>query len=153
MLFRSSHLCPLRPDHVQDPIARRLWVKTQRGRSGCSLPLDAQRGFAMDKRAGEFLAQPNQRLAVVPAAFVRHGAAVLLWLVFVCNNRTLWLVVSKKMGFDKRFAVTGQTYDRKVDSEIMNLLANIAQSAHKFTNDLRLLQRAEIGRASCRERV
>lgn len=44
------------------------------------------------------------------------------------------------MGFDKRFAVTGQTYDRKVDSEIMNLLANIAQSAHKFTNDLRLLQ-------------
>ena len=39
-----------------------------------------------------------------------------------------------------KFAVTGQTYDRKVDSEIMNLLANIAQSAHKFTNDLRLLQ-------------
>ncbi|MCI7223228.1 MULTISPECIES: adenylosuccinate lyase [Fusobacterium] len=49
-------------------------------------------------------------------------------------------IVSKKMGFNKRFAVTGQTYDRKVDSEIMNLLANIAQSAHKFTNDLRLLQ-------------
>src|SRR3712207_4974155 len=48
--------------------------------------------------------------------------------------------VSEKMGFDKRFLVTGQTYDRKVDSEIMNLLANIAQSAHKFTNDLRLLQ-------------
>ena len=50
------------------------------------------------------------------------------------------ILVSKKMGFDKRFSVTGQTYDRKVDSEIMNLLANIAQSAHKFTNDLRLLQ-------------
>lgn len=50
------------------------------------------------------------------------------------------VLVSKKMGFDKRFSVTGQTYDRKVDSEIMNLLANIAQSAHKFTNDLRLLQ-------------
>ncbi len=49
-------------------------------------------------------------------------------------------IVSKKMGFSKKFAVTGQTYDRKVDSEIMNLLANIAQSAHKFTNDLRLLQ-------------
>ena len=46
----------------------------------------------MDKRAGEFLAQPNQRLAVVPAAFARHGAAALLWLVFVCNNRALWLV-------------------------------------------------------------
>ena len=50
------------------------------------------------------------------------------------------VLVSKKMGFDKKFGVTGQTYDRKVDSEIMNLLSNIAQSAHKFTNDLRLLQ-------------
>lgn len=49
-------------------------------------------------------------------------------------------IVSKKMGFNKKFGVTGQTYDRKVDSEIMNLLSNIAQSAHKFTNDLRLLQ-------------
>lgn len=48
--------------------------------------------------------------------------------------------VAEKMGFKKRFLVTGQTYDRKVDSEISNLLANIAQSAHKFTNDLRLLQ-------------
>jgi len=44
------------------------------------------------------------------------------------------------MGFNKRFLVTGQTYDRKVDSEVSNLLGNIAQSAHKFTNDLRLLQ-------------
>lgn len=48
--------------------------------------------------------------------------------------------ITEKMGFDKRFLVTGQTYDRKVDSEVMNLLGNIAQSAHKFTNDLRLLQ-------------
>ena len=49
-------------------------------------------------------------------------------------------MVAEKMGFNKRFLVTGQTYDRKVDSEVMNLLSNIAQSAHKFTNDLRLLQ-------------
>ncbi len=49
-------------------------------------------------------------------------------------------LVAEKLGFDKKFLVTGQTYDRKVDSEISNLLANIAQSAHKFTNDLRLLQ-------------
>lgn len=48
--------------------------------------------------------------------------------------------ITEKMGFDKRFLVAGQTYDRKIDSETMNLLANIAQSAHKFTNDLRLLQ-------------
>lgn len=49
-------------------------------------------------------------------------------------------LVSKKLGFEKRFLVTGQTYDRKVDSEILNLLSNIAQTAHKLTNDIRLLQ-------------
>lgn len=48
--------------------------------------------------------------------------------------------VATKMGFNKRFLVTGQTYDRKIDSVISNLLSSIAQSAHKFTNDLRLLQ-------------
>ncbi|MGL4566990.1 MAG: adenylosuccinate lyase [Fusobacteriaceae bacterium] len=48
--------------------------------------------------------------------------------------------VTEKMGFNKRFLVTGQTYDRKIDAQISNLLSNIAQSAHKFTNDLRLLQ-------------
>ena len=54
--------------------------------------------------------------------------------------KTLDEMVTEKAGFKKRFMVAGQTYDRKIDSEIMNLLANIAQSAHKFTNDLRLLQ-------------
>ncbi len=49
-------------------------------------------------------------------------------------------IITKKMGFDNRFLVTGQTYDRKVDSSTLSFLANIAQSAHKFTNDLRLLQ-------------
>jgi adenylosuccinate lyase len=49
-------------------------------------------------------------------------------------------MVAEKMGFDKRFLVTGQTYDRKVDAQVLNLLSNVAQSAHKFTNDLRLLQ-------------
>ena len=54
--------------------------------------------------------------------------------------KELDLRITEKMGFNKRFIVTGQTYDRKVDSKISNLLSNIAQSAHKFTNDLRLLQ-------------
>ena len=54
--------------------------------------------------------------------------------------KTLDEKVTEKAGFKKRFMVAGQTYDRKIDSEIMNLLSNIAQSAHKFTNDLRLLQ-------------
>ncbi len=49
-------------------------------------------------------------------------------------------MVTEKNNFSKKFEVTGQTYDRKIDSQIANLLANIAESAHKFTNDLRLLQ-------------
>ena len=54
--------------------------------------------------------------------------------------KKLDIMVSEKMGFDKRFMVAGQTYDRKVDAEILALLSSIAQSAHKFTNDMRLLQ-------------
>ncbi|MDP6037638.1 MAG: adenylosuccinate lyase [Candidatus Latescibacteria bacterium] len=49
-------------------------------------------------------------------------------------------MVSEKMGFMARFAVTGQTYSRKIDSQIGDLLSRIAQTAHKFGNDLRLLQ-------------
>ena len=49
-------------------------------------------------------------------------------------------MVTKKMGFSKKLEVTGQTYDRKIDSQIAALLSNIAQSSHKFSNDLRLLQ-------------
>lgn len=48
--------------------------------------------------------------------------------------------IAKKMGFDECYPVSGQTYSRKVDSRILNVLAGIAQSAHKFTNDIRLLQ-------------
>lgn len=48
--------------------------------------------------------------------------------------------LSKRFGFDKVFGVSGQTYDRKIDAKVVSLLSNIAQSAHKFTNDLRLLQ-------------
>jgi adenylosuccinate lyase len=42
-------------------------------------------------------------------------------------------------GFDKTCAVTGQTYQRKIDTQVINALASIAQSAHKFCNDVRLL--------------
>ena len=48
--------------------------------------------------------------------------------------------LSKRFGFEKVFGVSSQTYDRKIDAKVMALLSNIAQSAHKFTNDLRLLQ-------------
>ncbi len=48
--------------------------------------------------------------------------------------------IAEKMGFDGCYAVSGQTYSRKIDSRVLNVLAGIAQSAHKFSNDIRLLQ-------------
>ena len=49
-------------------------------------------------------------------------------------------LIAKKMGYDQCFAVSGQTYSRKLDSRVLNVLAGIAQSATKFSNDIRLLQ-------------
>ena len=49
-------------------------------------------------------------------------------------------LIAKKMGFDNVFPVSGQTYTRKLDSRVLNVLSGIAQSAYKFGNDLRLLQ-------------
>jgi adenylosuccinate lyase len=54
--------------------------------------------------------------------------------------RRLDQMVADKMGFEKTFAVSGQTYSRKLDSQVLNLLAQIAESAYKFSNDMRLLQ-------------
>ena len=49
-------------------------------------------------------------------------------------------LIAKKMGFSKSYGVTGQTYPRKLDSIVLNTLSEVAQSAYKFSNDLRLLQ-------------
>ncbi len=49
-------------------------------------------------------------------------------------------LVAEKMGFDQRYAVTGQTYSRKVDAQVLATLSGIGQSAHKAASDLRLLQ-------------
>ncbi|MBI4606959.1 MAG: adenylosuccinate lyase [Planctomycetes bacterium] len=48
--------------------------------------------------------------------------------------------VTRKMGFREAFRITGQTYTRKVDDLVLHALSGIAQSAHKFTNDARILQ-------------
>lgn len=48
--------------------------------------------------------------------------------------------IAEKMGFSDTYAVSGQTYSRKVDTRVLNCLSAIAQSAHKFSNDIRLLQ-------------
>ncbi len=49
-------------------------------------------------------------------------------------------LICKEMGFEKSYSVSGQTYSRKIDSIVLNILANIAQSASKFACDIRLLQ-------------
>lgn len=49
-------------------------------------------------------------------------------------------MIAEKMGFKACYPVSGQTYSRKVDSRVANVLAGIAASAHKFSNDIRLLQ-------------
>lgn len=49
-------------------------------------------------------------------------------------------MIAKKMGFENCYPVSGQTYSRKVDTRVLNVLAGIAASAHKFSNDIRLLQ-------------
>lgn len=48
--------------------------------------------------------------------------------------------IAEKMGFTSCYPVSGQTYSRKVDTRVLNVLSGLAQSAHKFSNDIRLLQ-------------
>jgi adenylosuccinate lyase len=49
-------------------------------------------------------------------------------------------MIAEKMGFKACYPVSGQTYSRKVDTRVLNVLAGIAASAHKMSNDIRLLQ-------------
>ena len=51
--------------------------------------------------------------------------------------------IAEKMGFQSCYPVSGQTYSRKVDTRVMNVLASIAESAHKMATDIRLLQHAK----------
>ena len=54
--------------------------------------------------------------------------------------RKLDKMIAEKMGYAGVYPVSGQTYSRKVDTRVINVLAGIAASAHKFSNDIRLLQ-------------
>jgi len=58
--------------------------------------------------------------------------------------RQLDILVSEKLGFDKVFSVTGQTYPRKLDMKLAETLAGIGSSAHKFAVDLRLLSNLKV---------
>lgn len=54
--------------------------------------------------------------------------------------RRLERLVCQKIGFDDSYAVTGQTYPRKIDSQVLAVLSGVSQSAHKMATDLRILQ-------------
>ena len=60
--------------------------------------------------------------------------------LFDGDQETIDKMIAKKMGFKECYPVSGQTYSRKVDTRVINVLAGIAASAHKFSNDIRLLQ-------------
>ncbi|MEX2316078.1 MAG: adenylosuccinate lyase [Pirellulales bacterium] len=53
--------------------------------------------------------------------------------------RRLEQLVAKKMGFESTYVITGQTYSRKVDAQVLDVLSGIGASAHKFATDLRIL--------------
>ena len=53
--------------------------------------------------------------------------------------RKLDRLIAEKLGFGESYAVTGQTYSRKVDSQVLDVLSGIAQSAHKMATDVRIL--------------
>lgn len=54
--------------------------------------------------------------------------------------RKLDKIIAEKMGFKACYPVSGQTYSRKIDFKVLSVLSGVAQSAHKFSNDMRLLQ-------------
>ena len=90
------------------------------------------------------LAEIEHRLNNLPLRGVKGTTgtqASFLELFGGSHNKVKLLdkMVAKAFGFDKVCPVTGQTYSRKIDSLVTNTLVGIAQSAHKFCNDIRLL--------------
>jgi adenylosuccinate lyase len=90
------------------------------------------------------LAEVEYRVENIPFRCVKGttGTQASFLKLFGGNHnkvKQLDKMVAKAFGFDKVCPVTGQTYSRKIDSLIISTLAQIAQSAHKFCNDIRLL--------------
>jgi len=90
------------------------------------------------------LAEVEHRLANLAARSVKGttGTQASFLTLFGGDHakvRELERRVAEKLGFATSFAVTGQTYTRKVDSQVLDVLSGIAQSAHKLATDLRLL--------------
>ncbi len=91
------------------------------------------------------LAETEHRLASLKFRGVKGttGTQASFLALFAGNHEKviqLDQLVSRKMGFDTSYPVTGQTYSRKIDSQVLSALSGVAQSAHKAGNDLRILQ-------------
>jgi adenylosuccinate lyase len=90
------------------------------------------------------LAEVEHRLARLLARSVKGTTGTQASFLALFNGdhekvRTLEQRVAEKLGFESSFAVTGQTYTRKADSQVLDVLSGIGQSAHKLGTDLRLL--------------
>jgi adenylosuccinate lyase len=90
------------------------------------------------------LAEVEHRIASLKARSVKGttGTQASFLKLFDGDHakvRQLEQLVAKKMGFDATYAVTGQTYSRKIDAKVLDSLSGIAASAHKTATDLRLL--------------
>lgn len=90
------------------------------------------------------LSEIEYRIANIPFRGVKGttGTQASFLELFNGNHnkvKQLDKAVAKSFGFEKLCPVTGQTYSRKIDSLVINSIANIAQSAHKMCNDIRLL--------------
>jgi len=105
------------------------------------------------------LAEIERRLATLKARGAKGttGTQASFLRLFEGDHekaRRLEQLIAQKTGFDECYAVTGQTYPRKVDSQVVGVLSGIAQSAHKMATDLRLLaHRKEIEEPFEREQV
>ncbi|ETI96154.1 MAG: adenylosuccinate lyase [Intestinibacter bartlettii] len=82
----------------------------------------------------------NMKLRGVKGTTGTQASFVALFEGDNAKIKELDKIVCNKMGFESSYAVSGQTYTRKLDSQVLNVLAGIAQSMHKMTNDIRLLQ-------------
>jgi adenylosuccinate lyase len=90
------------------------------------------------------LADVEHRLAQLKARGTKGTTGTQASFLHLFNGdhakvRKLEVLVAQKMGFDSTYAVTGQTYPRKIDAQVIDVLAGIAASAHKAATDLRIL--------------
>jgi len=90
------------------------------------------------------LSRLDEEIERLPFRSVKGTTGTQASFMALFNNdeskvRELEQLVAEEMGFDSVFAVTGQTYSRKIDYFVLSLLSGIAQSAYKFAGDIRLL--------------